>query len=356
MTTLATRQQLNGPGTALAPRAPVEFTLEQMERLAKSVFESKLFPGIGSQQAALTLMMICQADGLHPIQALRQYHILDGKAVMQAPAIQARFQEIGGKVTMVKLDRNEAVARFSHPVHQPEPIERRFTMKDAQEANLAGKKNYRENPEDMLWWRLVTKTIKKICPGIVVGITTPDEVEDEEVARLEPATRAALGTMRAEPVQADIEVIGYSGTGPDLRHYKAVADDAIAAVNADLKPRIEAVLGADALPVYAVKPQEFHGWLFHAATQAGLITEAKPGKLGEAIKILDALYKRERQWVRNRIGEFFLRHSEVVDAGLEGARVSQETEHARELPLHGDAAEPAAAPAGDAEEWGEGRE
>ncbi len=330
-----TRQLPNGPGNALAVRAQIDFTIDEMERLATSVFQSKLFPNIGSPQAALTLMLVCQADGLHPMQAIRLFDVIEGKPVMKAAAIQARFQQIGGKVEMVKCDATEARAIFSHPTHQPKAIELSYTLKDAERAGLAGKKNWRENPADMLWWRLVSKVIRKIAPGIIAGISTPDEVEDAQLEYLEPETRASLGAAPREAQSADVEVIGYAGIGPDVRNYKTVIDDAITAVNHEVKPKVEIALGADALPVYLAKPVEMHGSLFNAATQAGLITEPKPGNLAGAIKVLDSLYKRERAWVREQIGEYFLRHSELVDAGLEGARVSAETEAQREFALSG---------------------
>jgi hypothetical protein len=48
-------------------------SINDLKEMASAACKSGLF-SIPSPEAALTLMLLCQAQGLHPIQALRQFH------------------------------------------------------------------------------------------------------------------------------------------------------------------------------------------------------------------------------------------------------------------------------------------
>src|ERR1017187_8567795 len=69
-------------------------SLEELTTMAKSIAESKMF-GVTNEAQALALMLLCQAEGLHPVLALRRYHIIDGKPSMRADALQGEFEQVG---------------------------------------------------------------------------------------------------------------------------------------------------------------------------------------------------------------------------------------------------------------------
>lgn len=52
--------------------------MDDLKQMATAACKSGLF-SMPSPEAALTLMLLCQAEGLHPIQALRHYHIIKGR-------------------------------------------------------------------------------------------------------------------------------------------------------------------------------------------------------------------------------------------------------------------------------------
>ena len=76
--------------TALVP-------VDQIERMAISVAKSGLF-GVKNPDQAMALMLIAQAEGLHPAIAARDYHIINGRPALRADAMLARFQNAGGRV------------------------------------------------------------------------------------------------------------------------------------------------------------------------------------------------------------------------------------------------------------------
>src|SRR5262245_60604432 len=87
--------------------------LDQVERMAKWSVDSGL-GGIKNIAQAVTLMLTCQAKGMHPIEALEEYHIVSGRPAMKAERMQAKFQAAGGKIAWKELTDTRAEATFSH--------------------------------------------------------------------------------------------------------------------------------------------------------------------------------------------------------------------------------------------------
>jgi hypothetical protein len=75
--------------TALIP-------VDQVERMALAVAKSGLF-GVKTSDQAMALMLIAQAEGMHPAIAARDYHVINGRPTLKADAMLARFQQAGGK-------------------------------------------------------------------------------------------------------------------------------------------------------------------------------------------------------------------------------------------------------------------
>jgi hypothetical protein len=72
------------------------YSVADVQAMAAAAARSQLY-GLSEAQA-FTLMMIAEAEGLHPIRALQRYHIIDGKPAMRADAMQAEFQRHGGRL------------------------------------------------------------------------------------------------------------------------------------------------------------------------------------------------------------------------------------------------------------------
>ena len=70
---------------------------EQQQHLAVAIAKSGMF-GMKTPEQALVLMALCEAEGLHPAIAIRDFHIVEGRPALKADAMLARFQTAGGKV------------------------------------------------------------------------------------------------------------------------------------------------------------------------------------------------------------------------------------------------------------------
>lgn len=146
-----------------------------VERMAQAVAKSGLF-GVKSPEQAMALMLVAQAEGLHPATAARDYHIIQGRPALKTDAMMARFQSAGGKIQWGEYTDDCVSGTFSHP--QGGSLEVKWTMQQAKAAGLTGKDNWKNYPRAMLRARVVSEGIRAVYPGCVVGVYTPEEVQD----------------------------------------------------------------------------------------------------------------------------------------------------------------------------------
>ena len=154
--------------TALVP-------ISDIERMATAVAKSGLF-GIKTSEQGVALMLIAQAEGLHPAIAARDYHVIQGRPALKTDAMLARFQQAGGKVIWKTYTDDEVTGTFSHPAGGELTVT--WTLAQAKRIGLAGKDNWKSYPRAMLRARCVSEGIRSVFPGCVVGVYTPEEVED----------------------------------------------------------------------------------------------------------------------------------------------------------------------------------
>jgi hypothetical protein len=146
----------------------------------------------------MALMLIAQAEGLHPAIAARDYHVINGRPALRADAMLARFQAAGGKVEWGEYTDTKVVGKFSHP--SGGSVEVAWTTKMAESAGLTRNPTWKSYPRQMLRSRCISEGIRTVFPGVVVGTYTPEEVED-----MAPAPRQAPPPPAPEPVEVVID-------------------------------------------------------------------------------------------------------------------------------------------------------
>lgn len=192
--------------------------LEQIGMMAKAVSDSGLF-GIKSEAAAFSLMCIAQADGIPPIKAAVQYHIIDGKPALKSEAMLARFQASGGKIRWKERTPQRCTLWLSHP--QAGEIEVTWDIERAKAAGLAGRNTWKAYPAQMMSARCISEGIRALYPACVGGFYTPEEVRDFDAPPPAPqpespkpaqAAKAAMPKPKAAnpaPQEAEIVEDGY---------------------------------------------------------------------------------------------------------------------------------------------------
>ena len=184
--------------TALVP-------VDQIERMALAVAKSGLF-GVKTPDQAMALMLVAQAEGMHPAIAARDYHVINGRPTLRADAMLARFQQAGGKVEWGEYTDQRVVGTFSHPQGGSVRIE--WTTKMAQDAGLTRNPTWKAYPRQMLRARCISEGIRTIFPGVAIGTYTPEEAEDMAPPAPRPARDMGAVEEVAPPPPPAVDVEG----------------------------------------------------------------------------------------------------------------------------------------------------
>ena len=168
--------------------------IDEIEKMAVAVSKSNLF-GMKTPEQAMALMLLCQAEGLHPAIAVRDYHLIQGRPALKADAMLARFQQAGGSVNWKEYTNDKVTGLFSHP--SGGSLEVSWSLAQAKAIGIANKDNWKNYPRAMLRARVISEGIRSVYPGCVVGVYTPEEVQDFD----SPAPKAPKDMGMAERVE-----------------------------------------------------------------------------------------------------------------------------------------------------------
>lgn len=176
--------------------------INELQVMAQAACKSGLFQ-MPSPEAALTLMLLCQAEGLHPIQALRQYHIIKGRPAMRADAMQAAFQAAGGNISWVERNDKKCSAEFSHS--QGGKILVEWTIDMAAKAGLTNNPTWQKFPRAMLSARCVSEGVRAVYPAVVCGLYCPEEVQDFDLSTEKAPVKSVKKSEKPAEVPAKVE-------------------------------------------------------------------------------------------------------------------------------------------------------
>ncbi len=154
--------------TALVP-------MEQMNAMALSIAKSGLF-GAKTPDQAMAIMLLAQAEGLHPATAARDYHIIEGKPALKADAMLARHLQSGGTVKWNDYSDAKVSGTFSHPQGGTVTVD--WDDARVKQAGLSERPNHKKFPRQMKRARVISEGVRTVNPGIAVGLYTPEEMQD----------------------------------------------------------------------------------------------------------------------------------------------------------------------------------
>lgn len=210
----------------MSDQLAVRHSVSDIERMAAAMAKSGLF-GVKTADQALALMLIAQAEGIHPAAAVRKYHVIQGRAALKSDSMLSGFIARGGKVKWVERTDAAVEATFIS-VGCPDGVTIRWTLDDAKRAGLLNKDNWWQYPRQMLTARVISEGVRAADPGVVEGVYTPEEISDyatpvtaipkftkaEVVApqlpppvekpQPQPQPTTPVPQVKAEPVQPDL--------------------------------------------------------------------------------------------------------------------------------------------------------
>ena len=157
-----------------APSVQHRFTLQEMWQMSNAFAKSGMF-GLHSPEQALSLLLIAQAEGIHPAKAMMEYHVIENKPSLKADAMLARHQRNGGKVNWVCRTDIKVTAFFSGPLGE---VEITWDQARAMKAGLWGKQNFQRHPAQMLAARCTSEGVRAVNPAAIQGFYAPEELGD----------------------------------------------------------------------------------------------------------------------------------------------------------------------------------
>lgn len=184
-----------------------QIAISDIERMAHAIVKSNLF-GVKNADQAIALMLVAQAEGMHPAIVARDYDIVNGRPAKKSEAMLRSFIESGGKVQWHALDDTQADATFSHPAGGSVRII--WDMKRAAAAGLGGKDMWKKYPRQMLRSRTVSEGVRTVCPMATSGMYVPEEVRDFD-DRPAPSSSRAAPMIEARPVSKPADDVLNSG-------------------------------------------------------------------------------------------------------------------------------------------------
>lgn len=146
---------------------------DAIRQMAEVAAKSKLF-GAQTAEQAMTIMLIAQAEGRHPMSAAKDYDIIQGKPAKKAEAMLRDFLAAGGSVQWHKLDDSGAEATFSHP--QGGSVKIDWNEKRMKQAQITNAQMYSKYPRAMYRSRCVSEGVRTVCPSATGGLYVPEEV------------------------------------------------------------------------------------------------------------------------------------------------------------------------------------
>ena len=169
--------------------SPIHFynsvsSIEAIEKVGVAIAKSGMF-GVERVEQGFILALQCFTEGLPPMELCKRYHLIQGKLSMRADALLALYRERGGRVKWVKYDADAAQGEWTFE-GQTQNIS--YTANDAKLAGMLPAKGggWAKFPAEMLRARCISKSVRMLCPEVVTGTYTPDEVEGEYIKAPQP--------------------------------------------------------------------------------------------------------------------------------------------------------------------------
>lgn len=147
-------------------------TMDTLDRMAQAFAASKMF-GAKDKDQVLSLLMLANAEGVHPAIAMRDFDVINGKPAKKAEAMHRSFLAAGGSVEWHKLDDTCADATFSHPQGGSARIV--WDLERVKKAKIANEAMYAKYPRQMLRSRCISEGCRTVYPAATSGMYEPGE-------------------------------------------------------------------------------------------------------------------------------------------------------------------------------------
>lgn len=194
--------------------------LEQIEGLSQKLAVSGLFAGKTKEQI-FALLMLAQSENVHPMTAMRDFDIINGRPAKKAEAMHRSFIAAGGSIEWHALDETQADASFSHPQGGTARI--KWDMEKVKRAEIKNEAMYKKYPRQMLRSRCISEGVRTVYPAATSGLYEPGEVKGMEPRAEKDITQDAEVVM-AHPEQIEAMKVALKESGIEITELLAKAE------------------------------------------------------------------------------------------------------------------------------------
>jgi hypothetical protein len=195
------------PSTGASFYNKINDPIEAVRVMGAMIAGSGMF-GCTKEEQGMVLAMQCLAEGKAPLELAKTYHIIEGKLTMRADAMLGRYLTTGGKVKWTERSDKRVAGTW---ICDGNSIEIAVTLEEMMKNGVATgkdgrtlKTNWQRFPRQMLTARCISEAVRLLCPQIVSGIYTPEEVSDfgNSNTPIQPEGRRISPNVIA-PIQAE---------------------------------------------------------------------------------------------------------------------------------------------------------
>ena len=153
--------------------SPAEVNWKTAQKIANTPFVPTAFRG--KPEAVFAAILYGDELGLGPMQSLNSIHVIEGKPSMSPELMRALVARAGHRLD-VKLASNDKVILWGKRADNDSEATVEWSMKDAQQAGLAGRGAWKTYPRAMLLARATSEICRMIFSDCIMGLSyTPEE-------------------------------------------------------------------------------------------------------------------------------------------------------------------------------------
>lgn len=188
---------------------------EEQMQMAKAFKESGLLPDLKSEAQAIVKIQAGKELGIEPFASIQGVNIVLGKPVMSAN-LQAGLIKKSGRYNYKVLEHNEQVCKLEFYEKWGDTWQlignSEYSTKEATQAGLTHKDNWKKHPKNMLFARAMSNGAKWYCADVFIT-GTYNESDEFETAPVVQVDNTGLDAIKAKvqeqskPVIIEAEVV-----------------------------------------------------------------------------------------------------------------------------------------------------
>lgn len=168
-------------------------------RISEVLFKSGMFPLVKNAAGAFCITQYGAELGIGPMTSLQCISIVQGRLCMSAAMMLSLGIKSGVQYAILKHTNEECQIKFSRGSTE---FVSSFSIADAKQAGIyRDQSGWTKYPQDMLFWRAVTRGLRRVAPDVILGLYAKEELE--EAAPLNGSVTVEPEPAKEEPTKTE---------------------------------------------------------------------------------------------------------------------------------------------------------